>query len=212
MELPELRREYTQFGLREGEADGDPFRQFRTWFDQAVEAQITDVNAMSLATATPDGLPSVRVVLLKGLSDESLVFYTSYESRKARELAANPHVAAVFYWSELERQVRVEGVVDLTTPVEADAYFASRPRGSQLGAWASRQSEVVSRREVLEERLARLEVRFAGRDVPRPVMWGGYHLKPRFFEFWQGRANRLHDRLRYRRSDGGVWVMERLSP
>ncbi|MFO0930222.1 MAG: pyridoxamine 5'-phosphate oxidase [Gemmataceae bacterium] len=212
MELPELRREYLQMGLREADVAADPIAQFRVWFDQAVQAGIPDPDGMTLATATPDGFPSSRIVLLKGLSDAGFVFFTSYEGRKARDLAANPRAALCFYWSQLERQVRVEGVVELTSPVESDTYWATRPRGSQVSAWASHQSDVVARREVLESRLAELETKFTGRDVPRPVMWGGYRVKPGLVEFWQGRANRLHDRLRYRRLESGTWLIERLAP
>jgi pyridoxamine 5'-phosphate oxidase len=166
---------------------------------------------MTLATATPDGRPSARVVLLKGFDERGFVFYTNYEGRKSRELEANPRAALLFYWGELERQVRVEGRVSRVPDRESDAYFAGRPRGSQLGAWASEQSRPVRDRGALERRLRELEGEYEGREVPRPAFWGGYRVVPETMEFWQGRENRLHDRLRYRRAEGG-WKIERLQP
>lgn len=211
MELADLRKEYTQRGLHETEAADDPVEQFRRWFEQAVSAQLPEPNAMTLATCTPDGRPSARIVLLKGYNGNGFTFFTSYEGRKAKELDSNPRAALVFYWPELERQIRIEGTIERTSSEESDAYFATRPRNSQLGAWASSQSSVVASREVLERRWAELQARYANQPVPRPPHWGGYRLIPTVFEFWQGRPSRLHDRLRYRRSPTG-WVRERLSP
>jgi len=207
--LARLREEYTGSGLRE--SDPDPIEQFRGWFEEALAAELHEPNAMTLATATPGGSPSARMVLLKGFDERGFVFYTNYEGRKAEELEANPRAALVLYWGELRRQVRVEGGVSRLPDAESDAYFAGRPRGSQLGAWASEQSRPVSDRGVLEQRLRELEANYEGHDVPRPPFWGGYRVEPETIEFWQGRENRLHDRLVYRRSDG-QWRRERLQP
>jgi pyridoxamine 5'-phosphate oxidase len=207
-----LRREYARAGLNETDASPEPIAQFRRWFDEALAADLHEPNAMTLATATPDGRPSARVVLLKGFDERGFVFYTSYEGRKGRELEDNPRCALVFYWGELERQVRVEGGASRVSEKESDGYFGSRPRGSRLGAWASEQSRPVGGREVLEERLRSLEAEYEGREVPRPPFWGGYRVEPEIIEFWQGRENRLHDRLVYRRSEEGGWRRERLQP
>jgi pyridoxamine 5'-phosphate oxidase len=209
--LSDLRKEYIRAGLDESDADPDPIEQFRKWFDEALAADLHEPNAMTLATATPDGKPSARIVLLKGFDARGFVFYTNYEGRKGRELAENPRAALVFYWGELERQVRVEGHVWRVLEEESDAYYASRPRGSRLGAWASAQSRSVERRELVEERLRELEREYTGREVPRPPFWGGYRVEPEEIEFWQGRENRLHDRLVYRWSSDG-WRIERLQP
>lgn len=207
----DMRKEYMLRGLNERDLDPDPFRQFGRWLDQAVAAQLIEPNAMALATATPDGRPSVRMVLLKGFDPSGFVFYTNYESRKGGELAANPAAALVVYWGALERQVRVEGRVSQVDAAQSDAYFHSRPTGSQLSAAASRQSQVIPNREALEAEVATLVARYGDQPIPRPDYWGGYRLAPSSIEFWQGRANRLHDRLRYRR-DGNAWIIERLSP
>jgi pyridoxamine 5'-phosphate oxidase len=198
-------------GLREADADPDPLAQFRAWFAQAQAAPIPQPEAMTLATTTPDGQPSARVVLLRGLDERGFVFFTNYESRKAEELAANPRAALVFFWSELHRQVRVEGRVEPVSAAESDAYFRTRARGSRLGAWASPQSAVIPDRAFLEERAREFAARYPDEEVPRPPYWGGLRVVPEVIEFWQGQPDRLHDRLRYRR-EGSGWVCERLAP
>jgi pyridoxamine 5'-phosphate oxidase len=212
LSIADLRREYSRAGLHESDLDPDPFKQFAVWFEEALVANVLETNAMTLATATLDGRPSARIVLLKGLDDEGFVFYTNYESRKGRELAANPHAALLFYWAELTRQVRVEGTIVKVSAEESEAYFRSRGELSRLGAWASRQSQVVSGREVLDQRMQDLIAEYEGRDIPIPPYWGGYRLIPTVFEFWHGRPNRLHDRLCYSRAGDGSWRIERLSP
>ena len=209
--LARLRKEYTSAGLTESAADPDPIAQFRRWFDTAMGADLHEPNAMTLATATPEGRPSARIVLLKGFDERGFVFYTSYEGRKSEEIEANPLCALVLYWGELERQVRVEGRISRIPEEESDEYFGSRPRGSQLGAWASEQSRPVEGRDPLEERLRNLEAEYEGGEVPRPPFWGGYRVEPEVVEFWQGRESRLHDRLVYQRSGDG-WKIERLQP
>ena len=211
-DLQRLRKEYTRAGLKESDANPDPIEQFRKWFDEALAAGFHEPNAMTLATATPDGRPSARVVLLKGFDAQGFVFYTNHESRKGRELEENPRCALVFYWGELERQVRIEGRASRISGEASDAYYGSRPRGSQLGAWASEQSLPLEDRSILEERLRKLEAEYEGYEIPRPPFWGGYRVEPEAIEFWQGRENRLHDRLLYRRLGGGGWGMERLQP
>lgn len=206
------RREYARALLDEADVDADPIRQFQIWFAEALAAEIPDANALTLATATTDGRPSARIVLLKAVDARGFTFHTSYESRKGCELAANPLAAMVFFWPVLERQVRVEGRVEPVSAAESDAYFQGRPPGARLGAWASRQSEVVLGRATFEGRLRDLERQYVDGDVPRPPFWGGYILAPEAIEFWQGRPNRLHDRLRYRRPPDGSWLIERLSP
>jgi pyridoxamine 5'-phosphate oxidase len=210
--ISRLRKEYTRAGLDESDAAPNPIEQFRGWFDDALAADLHEPNAMTLATATPGGRPSARIVLIKGFDERGFIFYTNYEGRKAREIEANPHCALLFYWGELERQVRIEGRVSRISERESDAYFASRPRGSQLGAWASEQSRSIENRNALEPRLRELEREYEGREIPRPPFWGGYRVEPEVIEFWQGRENRLHDRLQYRRSEDGGWRRERLQP
>jgi pyridoxamine 5'-phosphate oxidase len=189
----------------------DPLAQFSAWYEHAVAAGLPEPEAMALATSTPDGVPSVRFVLLKGIDERGVEFYTNYESRKGRELVANPRGALAILWKPLQRQVRLEGPVEVLTPEESDAYFASRSRGSQLGAWASRQSEAIPDREWLENRLAEVDAQYEG-DVPRPPHWGGFRLVPEAIEFWEGRPNRLHDREAFTRGVDGAWHSRRLSP
>lgn len=189
----------------------DPLAQFSAWYEHAVAAGLPEPEAMALATSTPDGLPSVRFVLLKGIDERGVEFFTNYESRKGRELATNPHAALAVLWKPLQRQVRLEGPVEVLTASESDAYFASRSRGSQLGAWASRQSESIPDREWLENRLAEVDASYEG-DVPRPPYWGGFRLVPEAIEFWEGRPNRLHDREAFTRGADGAWHARRLSP
>ena len=197
--------------LLERDVDPDPFRQFAAWFAEAAATGIRAPEAMALATAAQDGRPSVRMVLLKGFDQRGFAFYSGYQSRKGRELAENPRAALLFHWDVLGRQVRIEGEVERLPAEEADAYFASRPRGSRLSALASRQSEVVAGREVLDERFAELTAELADRDPERPDWWGGYRLVPDSFELWQHRDDRLHDRIRYR-AEGAGWTIQRLSP
>ncbi len=206
-----LRIDYALAGLSEKDLAKDPFRQFDRWFQEAVAAQVLEPNAMTLATADETGQPCARTVLLKGVDGRGFVFFTNYESRKARELAANPRASLVFPWLAVERQVVVCGSVVKVAREETDAYFQTRPLGSQFGAWASPQSTVVPSRETLENNLAAIETRYAGRTVPTPPHWGGYRVIPTTVEFWQGRRSRLHDRLRYRR-EGDAWIVERLAP
>jgi len=210
--IADLRKEYALAELIEAHADPDPLRQFDAWFDAAVRTGSSEPNAMSLATVNAQGRPSVRIVLLKGYDARGLVFYTHYDSRKGRELAANAHAALCFWWPALERQVRIEGRVEKITSEESDVYFATRPRASQLGAAASPQSDVIAGRELLERRLDELETQYEHRDIPRPSNWGGYRLTPDLFEFWQGRQRRMHDRLCYRRLADGTWSVVRLAP
>ena len=209
--IADLRREYALASLDERDVAPDPVAMFARWFAEARAADVAEPNAMTLATASADGAPSARMVLLKGVDDGGFVFFTDYRSRKAAELDANPRAALVFHWVELERQVRIAGSVARVAREETEAYFRTRPLGSRLGAWASEQSSVITGREVLDARLRDVEARFPGEDVPAPPHWGGYRLTPASVEFWQGRASRLHDRIRYVRR-GGAWAIERLSP
>ena len=205
-----LRKSYERAELDEAASLPDPMAQFSLWLQQAIDARIPEPNAMTLATAGADGRPSSRIVLIKGADARGLVWYTNYESRKGRELAANPYASLQFHWVEMERVVRIEGRVEKTTAAESDAYFASRPLDSRIGAWASPQSQVIASRAVLVANAAKIGAQFL-LQPPRPPHWGGYRLVPDTFEFWQGRKSRLHDRLRYRLADG-QWLRERLAP
>jgi pyridoxamine 5'-phosphate oxidase len=211
MNLADLRREYARAALDEGSVDPDPHRQLLGWLEDATRAEVLEPSAMVLATASEAGVPSARVVLLKGAEAGGLTFFCDTRSQKGSELTANPVAAVVFWWGELERQVRVNGIVTRVSDAEANAYFVRRPPGSRISAWASHQSQVVPDRAVLEARWAEAAKRFGEAEIPRPPYWSGFRIAPVQYEFWQGRPNRLHDRLRYRLS-GGKWIIERLSP
>jgi pyridoxamine 5'-phosphate oxidase len=210
--IADIRTDYKLASLSEADTAAEPFAQFARWFDEALAAQVIEPTAMSLATVEPrTGQPSSRIVLLKGLDERGFTFYTNYTSRKANELAANPQVAALFFWAELERQVRIEGAVEKVSREDSEFYFHSRPRASQIAACTSRQSSVLSGRDELERLYAEKEAEFAGREVPLPDCWGGYRIIPRYLEFWQGRRSRLHDRIAYVR-EGNGWTRQRLAP
>ncbi|HWT35868.1 MAG TPA: pyridoxamine 5'-phosphate oxidase [Paraburkholderia sp.] len=209
--LADLRKNYSLGSLDIADVDPNPFGQFDRWFKQAIDAQLPEPNTMTLATVDARGRPSARIVLIKGVDERGFVFFTNYESRKGQELAQNPHASLLFYWIELERQVRVEGTVVKTGDAESDTYFASRPLGSRIGAWASEQSKVIESRATLEAREREFSAQY-GENPPRPPHWGGYRLIPDAIEFWQGRPSRLHDRLLYTRSGTADWAIARLSP
>jgi pyridoxamine 5'-phosphate oxidase len=210
--LADIRREYTRASLDENSVSKDPIEQFQTWFREAYESEVPEANAMNLATVTEKGTPTSRVVLLKGVEDNKFVFYTNYQSDKGREMEKNPAVALTFFWSELERQVRIEGIASRVDAKKSEEYFQSRPRGSQIGAWSSPQSAIIRDRLILEDRVKQMEEKFSGQEIlPRPQQWGGYEVEALLIEFWQGRASRLHDRIEYTKVDG-IWQIHRLAP
>ncbi len=210
--IEDIRREYTRHSLDVGDVDKNPIEQFRRWFDEAGSSKVTEVNAMTLSTVSKKGIPSSRIVLLKGIEENCFVFYTNYQSDKARDLEVNPVAALTFYWAELERQVCIQGRVEKVSEEKSTEYFQSRPRGSQIGAWTSPQSTIIKGREILEERERQISEKYRDVDVlPRPKQWGGYSVDPFLIEFWQGRRSRLHDRIVYTRS-GETWDINRLAP
>lgn len=211
--IADLRQNYALAGLAKADLDLDPIKQFQVWFQQALDADVIEPNAMTLATATPEGRPTARIVLLKGVSEAGFVFYTNYESQKGQQLINNPYAALVFLWQKLERQVRIEGKVEQLSTTESAEYFHSRPQSSQLGAWASDQSRIIPGREVLEQKLADLKQQYSDNaTVPLPEHWGGFRVIPHRIEFWQGRPSRLHDRLVYDLQGDGSWMINRLAP
>ena len=209
--VSELRKRYTKGGLEDDELPGEPMFLFKKWLEEAVKAEVTEPNAMALATVSPAGNPNVRMVLLKGVEDNSITFYTNYGSRKGEDLSVNPAASCTFWWAELERQVRISGTVEKVLQSTSENYFASRPRESQIGAWASDQSKPVANRKELEEKFSEAEARFQGKDIPKPEDWGGFEIKIHEIEFWQGRPGRMHDRILYTRFSG-KWNRQRLAP
>jgi pyridoxamine 5'-phosphate oxidase len=208
-----LRKDFALRELSESSVHENPIIQFETWFNEAVQAQIPDVNAFDLATVSGEGIPSIRIVLLRDFTSAGFSFFTNYNSHKGRDIEQNPNVCMNFFWQQMERQVRVQGKIEKLSPEDSDMYFASRPRGSQIGAWASEQSKVVQNRQELDKIVEEMERRFEGQEIiPRPIYWGGYVIKPHEIEFWQGRPSRLHDRIRYSKNEAGSWKIERLSP
>ena len=210
--IADIRRDYSLKTLLETEVANNPFLQFGDWWQQAIESEIDEVNAMTLATASPEGVPAARIVLLKAYDEKGFVFFTNYDSAKGRDLTENPKASLLFFWKELERQVRITGLVEKVSVAENDDYFLSRPTGSQIGAWASPQSHVIENRSWLENRVNELNEKFKTEPLTRPPHWGGYRVKPVIIEFWQGRSSRLHDRLQYTLQDDGGWKIERLAP
>lgn len=212
--IADIRRDYMLKSFDESHAAANPFDQFKEWWEEATSAEIDEVNAMTLATVDSNGKPSARIVLLKGYTHDGFIFFTNYESAKGQELAANPNAAILFFWKELERQIRIEGTVEKISEADSDAYFHSRPAGSRIGAWVSPQSKVIPGRNFLEENYQRLMLQYPDENqVPRPPHWGGYIVKPESFEFWQGRSSRLHDRLRFtKNNESSQWLRERLAP
>jgi pyridoxamine 5'-phosphate oxidase len=210
--IADIRKDYKLKSLLEKDVAANPIRQFDTWWQEALHSEIDEVNAMTLATASADGIPAARIVLLKGYDEHGFVFFTNYESFKGMQLAENPRACLVFFWKELERQVRITGLVEKVSAEESDAYFNSRPEGSRIGAWVSPQSQVIDNREWLEEQEKKYIKDFAAQSLKRPIHWGGYRVKPISIEFWQGRSNRLHDRIQYTLQGDNKWIIERLAP
>ena len=210
--IADIRRDYQMQSLLEKDVDNNPFNQFNAWWDDALKSDLDEVNAMTLATASATGIPSARIVLLKSVSEDGFVFFTNYNSSKGKELEENPNACLVFFWKELERQIRITGKVKKVTPAESDEYYESRPEGSRIGAWASPQSQVIASREIIEENITKYATEFAAENIIRPPHWGGYIVMPEAFEFWQGRPNRLHDRIQYSLQKEGNWKIERLAP
>lgn len=207
-----IRKDYRATSLEESQVKDNPVEQLKQWLQTALEAKLPEPNALTLATVDTSGQPAARIVLLRDISEEGLTFYTNYLSRKGRELETNPHAAALLFWASLERQVRIEGAVTRLSPAESDAYFQQRPYESRLGAWASPQSETITNRQILDQNMQKLRVKYPTDEVPRPPHWGGYRLVPNSFEFWQGRPSRLNDRLLYMKQEDGKWVLSRLAP
>ena len=211
-DIASIRKEYTQQTLSETDVYSNPFVQFTKWWNEAIDSGIDEVNAMTLATASSDGIPSARIVLLKGYDETGFVFYTNYDSYKAQQVAENPRASLLFFWKELERQIRITGIIEKVSEKESDEYFLSRPEGSRIGAWASPQSHVIKSREWLERKVEEIKAKFDESEMKRPENWGGYRVKPVGIEFWQGRSSRLHDRIQYTLEENGNWLIERLAP
>ena len=212
MSIADIRKDYKQHSLNEADVAADPFTQFQQWWDQAIASEIDEVNAMTLATASNDGIPSARIVLLKGFSSKGFTFFTNYNSYKGKQLDENPKACLVFFWKELERQVRITGLIEKINGKQSDEYFQSRPESSRIGTWASPQSRVIENRQWLDEKFNELVNKMEGTPIPRPPHWGGYIVKPVVIEFWQGRPSRLHDRIQYTLEENGGWKIERLAP
>ena len=212
LNIADIRKDYRLAALDEDTVGTDPVSFFTKWFSEAEAAQITEVNAMTLATVGADNMPHARIVLLKGVDNSAFTFFTNYDSHKGKEIAAAPHAALVFFWKELERQVRIEGIIEKLPANESDAYFNSRPEGSRIGAWASPQSTVIPDRSILDNNYTKYEKEFAGTGIPRPPHWGGYKVVPARIEFWQGRSSRMHDRILFTKNDKGTWTRSRLAP
>ncbi|MDE3235072.1 MAG: pyridoxamine 5'-phosphate oxidase [Bacteroidota bacterium] len=210
--IADIRKDYILQSLNEADVAANPIEQFARWWEDAIKSEIDEVNAMTVATATKEGVPAARIILLKGFDERGFIFFTNYQSAKGNEIADNPQVALLFFWKELERQIRISGTIEKIGAKDSDDYFQSRPAGSRLGAWSSPQSTVIESRQVIEDNYARYEQQFDNGNIPRPPHWGGYLVKPQKIEFWQGRSSRMHDRLLYSLQADGQWKLERLAP